>query len=167
MLRRVATALPMLLAAVSAHAAAPRAVPHDVKRFAANGRYFFVSRQAQHSTIVFSAARPASPLWSVPAWLPLADVSNDGNHLAAIYPGGNILAADAVASTPLLTFYNRSAPARTFTVGDVVPDLTTLRRSDAGRVWGYVVGFRADGCYVVMRDGEVKPLVLNPAGPHP
>ena len=110
---------------------------------------------------VFHSDKPLSVLWQIPVYIQIANLSNDGRHVAASYEGGNILDNNIRPSDPLITFYNATGPRRVVTVGEVVGDLGKLRRPTSGISWGRVIDFQPTGRLMIVLD-DGKPLFLDP-----
>ena len=139
----------------------PRQAPMNIKQFSPNHQYFLISKVKEKRTQVFRSDKPSTVLWQIQAYIQIADLSNDGRHVAASYEGGNILENDVRPSDPLITFYNATGSKRVVTVGEVVGDLGKLRRSTSGLPWGRVIGFQPTGRLMVVLDNG-KSLTLDP-----
>jgi hypothetical protein len=149
----------------------PLPTPADRKVFSPDHRFYFNTRVRENRTDVFAAGKPAAPLWTLPMYLDEAFLSNDGRHIAAEYPGGNILDASVKPSDTLFTFYSPGALPRLVSVGSVVGDLQKLPRTSSGYGWGNAVGFDRDGWFVVMlsdrRTVRLDPNRSQPESPQP
>jgi hypothetical protein len=139
----------------------PRQAPQDIKEFSPNHHFFLISKVKEKRTQVFGANQASTVLWEVPVYLQIADLSDDGRHIAASYAGGNILENNVRPSDPLITFFNASGSKRIVTVVEVAGDIGKLRRSDSGFPWGRVLGFQPTGRLLVILDSG-KTLTLDP-----
>lgn len=70
---------------MAAHAADPRMMPVDHKDFSPNHAFFLEARVKEKRTRVFHAGKEPRLLWEIPAYLQIADLSNDGKHVASSY----------------------------------------------------------------------------------
>lgn len=112
-------------------------------------------------TQIFRSDKPSTVLWQIPVCIPIADISNNGCHVAASYEGGNILENDVRPSDPLITFYDATGSGRVVTVSEVVGDPGELQRSLSGISWGRVLGFQPTGRLMVVLDNG-RSLTLDP-----
>jgi hypothetical protein len=80
------------------------------------------------------------PVWSLPAWHRQFCLSNDGDHLVIGPEGLSLLPLETKLSDPLLVFMNRKAVVRVVAVGELFPDLSSLRRTASHLEWGRVIG---------------------------
>ena len=144
----------------------PPPAPADRKEYSPNHHYFFETRVAQNRTDVYEAAKPGTPLWTLPFYLDSAFLANDGRHLAVEYRGGNILEASVKPSDTLFTFFSPGVPPKFVSVGSVVGDISKLPRTSSGYGWGNAVSFDKEGLFVLMlSDG--RTLRLDPDNPRP
>jgi hypothetical protein len=88
-------------------------------------------------------------LWTMPGWFRVAALADDGAHLVVGHEGMNLLPLDAGASTVIVTFYRRGDVVRKVTLAQVMGDLSNLERSVSHLVWGYYLGFDAQGHYAI------------------
>lgn len=139
----------------------PRQAPMDAKQYSSNHQFFLVSKVKERRTQIFRSDKPSAALWQIPVYIQIPDLSNDGRHVAASYEGGNILENDVRPSDPLITFYNASGARRIVTVGEVVGDLSKLRRSTSGLPWGRVIGFQPTGRLMIVLDSG-RSITLDP-----
>lgn len=158
---RVSLLLTLLFTSSFLTADDPRQAPMDVKQFSPNHQYFLISKVKEKCTKIFRSNKPSTVLWQIPLYIQIADISNDGRHVAASYAGGNILESNVRPSDPLITFYNAAGLKRIVTVGEVVGDLGKLQRSTSGLPWGRVIGFQPTGRLMVILDNG-KSLTLDP-----
>ncbi|NUQ29261.1 MAG: hypothetical protein HOQ35_12200 [Acidobacteriaceae bacterium] len=146
------------------YAASPPVVPADHTEYSPDHRFFLISSVKEKRTRIFRASDPAAVLWEIPLYLENADLANDGRYVAASYDGGNIFDEKIRPSDTLITFYSAAGRKRVVTVGEVVPDLTSLPRSSEGRPWGRVVGFQASGnLLILLNDGRAITLAPETA----
>jgi hypothetical protein len=80
------------------------------------------------------------PVWSLPTWHRQFYLSNDGDHLVIGPEGLSLLPLGTKLSDALLVFMNRKAVVRIVAVGELFPDLSSLRRTASHLEWGKVVG---------------------------
>lgn len=139
----------------------PRQAPTDVKQYSPNHQFFLVSKVKERRTQIFRAGKSSAVLWQIPVYIRIPDLSDDGHHVAASYEGGNILENNVRPSDPLITFYNASGTRRIVTVGEVVGDLSKLRKSTSGLPWGRVIGFQPTGRLMIALDSG-KLVTLDP-----
>jgi hypothetical protein len=158
---RVSLLIALLFTSSFLAAGAPRQAPMDVKQFSPDHQYFLISKVKEKCTQIFRSDKPSTVLWQIPVYIQIADISNDGRHVAASYEGGNILENDVRPSDPLITFYDATGSRRVVTVGEVVGDPGKLRRSTSGLPWGRVIGFQPTGRLMVVLDSG-RSLTLDP-----
>ncbi len=144
----------LLCCVATTRADSPRVAPADRKQFSSNRHFYLLSKLKQQRTEVFKAAQSKTLLWSVPKYLSLPILSDDGQCIASVYDGGNILDENVRPSDPLITFYSASGQHDTVAVGDVVKDIHQLRKTSSGWAWGSAVGFQKSGFVVVLATGK-------------
>ncbi len=150
-----------VLACPAARADDPRVLPADHKEFSPNHAFFLEAKVKEKRTRVFHSGKVPRLLWEVPAYLEIADLSNDGKHLASSYAGGNILDPGVRPNDALVTFYNADGTSRAVSVAAVLPNFAQLPRSTSGQPWGRVIGFQPSGQLLVyLNDG--RKLLLDP-----
>jgi hypothetical protein len=142
--------LPLILAAaLRALADAPLPPPARVTKCSPNGAFCAVSDPARNVVAGYRAKERGAELWHVDGWQRSFDVSNDGDHLVVCYEGLNLLPLDHQPDEVMLSFYDRGALVRQWTLRELVPDLTKLKRTVSHYEWGQCVGFQSDDAYEV------------------
>ena len=89
------------------------------------------------------------PVWSLPTWHRQFCLSSDGDHLVIGPEGLSLLPLDTKLSDPLLVFMKRKSTVRIVTVGELFPNLSSLRRTASHLEWGKVVGISARNQLIV------------------
>ena len=146
---------PLLVAAVvtwatAAAADAPLAPPSRVTQWAANRRYVAIADPTRDTVSVYQAAGVERvELWSIRGWERSFFVADDGLHLVVCPSGLNLLPVNYQRSWSMLRFYERGSVLREWSLGELVPDQTKLRRTVSHYEWGYCVGFEKSGAFVV------------------
>ena len=87
--------------------------------------------------------------WRPAGWERAFDLADDGDHLVVCYSGLNLLPLDYQPEWVLLRFYDRGTLLRQWTVRELIPDPTKLRRTASHYEWGGCAGFRPDGSFEV------------------
>ncbi len=151
-----------IVAFLSAFANDPRVAPADHKEWSPNHAFFLEANVKEKRTRVFRAGKVQQMLWEIPAYLEIADLSNDGKHVASSYAGGNILDPGVRGTDTLVTFYNADGTARAIPVADILPDFAHLPHSTAGQPWGRVMGFQSTGQLLILRN-DGRHVLLDPA----
>ena len=125
-----------MVAYLSAFANDPRVAPADHKEWSPNHAFFLEAKMKEKRTRVFRAGRFPQMLWEIPAYLQIADLSNDGKHVAFSYAGGNILDPGVRAVDTLVTFYSADGTSRAVSVADILPEFCALGAFHRGTALG-------------------------------
>jgi hypothetical protein len=145
-----------LIAGTSSHLRADKPLPPPGKVTVCSSDQAFcaVADPAGPSLSVFSRGH-SSPVWSLPAWHRHFFLSNDGDHLVIGPEGLSLLPLDTKRADSLLVFMKRKATVRVVAVGELFPDLASLRRTASHLEWGRVVGISPrDQVIVELVDGR-------------
>ena len=140
--------LALFAAAEFALADAPLRPPEKYTVCSSNQAFCAVADPAVDSVSVF-ARGAANPIWSLKPWHRQVFLANDGDHLVIGPPGLNMIPLDAKAADPLLVFMNRKAVVRIVPVGELFPNLASLRRTASHYAWGNVIGVSAHDQLIV------------------
>lgn len=103
-----------------------------------------------------------APLWSFAGWYRALYVADDGQHVVLGFDGLNLLPVNAKPDLVVLRFVRRGEVIQALTLGDVLPDLSRLRRTASHLLWREAEGFDAQGRFVLVTVDGVKH-VFDPA----
>lgn len=134
------------------HADSPLPARRTQKAFSPDKHFYAEMHARLKTTVIYELPPSGEPQkrWSMPGWFRVAHLSNDGSHFVTAYDGANLLALeDRKPETIMLSFYDRGRLVRHVTLGELVPDLTHLKRTESHFAWGHVDGFNAKGFYTV------------------
>ncbi len=144
------TAAVAVLAAIvlwtwSASADAPLLSGDEPDRVESLNREFFAVPSANRkATIVFRRRKPKhEEVWRMSGWHDNSFLSDDGEYLTVGYVGDNLLEADFTASLPMLQFYRRGKLVRSVSLGEIIENMKSLRRTVSHYAWGYYRGHTA------------------------
>jgi hypothetical protein len=76
-------------------------------------------------------------------WHDNSFLSDDGEYLTVGYVGDNLLDRDFTASLPMLQFYRRGKLIRSVSLGEIIENMKSLRRTASHYAWGYFRGHTA------------------------
>jgi hypothetical protein len=103
----------------------------------------------ERGTTVFRRANGEHDvLWRMPGWFRVAFVADDGKHLVTGYDGSNLLAGRD-PNEAMLHFWNEGQLLHSVSLGQLLPDLSRLKRTVSHWHWGNYVGFDQNGHIVV------------------
>jgi hypothetical protein len=129
---------------------APLSSPSQVQRWSPNRRYVAVADPKKNVITVYHAeGSTRKELWSREGWERAFDVADDGEHLVACYSGLNLLPLNYETNLTMLSFCKCGVVFRTWSVGELIPDLSKLQRTVSHYRWGHCVGFDSTGLYEV------------------
>ena len=89
------------------------------------------------------------PLWRVRPKGTRLFVADDGRSIVDFYNGANLLALDAGPRTVMLTFHRPGRTAVRVSLGQIIRDISGLRRTVSHRSWASSFGYDAGGRFVV------------------
>lgn len=148
--RRVAPIVCAVAWSAVSFADAPLPPPSQIAQWSSNRRYVAVADPMRDAVAVYRVEGPnRTELWSISPWQRSFQLADDGEHLVVCYSGLNLLSLDYKPSWTMLTFYRRNALVRTWSLGELVPDLTKLQRTASHYSWGRCVGFDTAGAFQV------------------
>lgn len=123
---------------------------------------FCVTSDPTEGTSVHPAGAPERPLWTLPGWFRVADVSDDGRHLVTGYDGMNLVPRRDPERVTVLTFWHEGKQGVSYTLGDLGYESSDLQATVSHYYWGDYLGFDEDGRFRLrMVDGAV--LRFDPA----
>jgi hypothetical protein len=129
---------------------APLPPPSQIVQWSSNRQYVAVADPGRDAVAVYRVEGPnRTELWSISPWQRSFELADDGEHLVVCYSGLNLLPLDYKASWTMVTFYRRGIVVRAWTLAELVPDLTKLRRTASHYSWGKCVGFDPTGAFQV------------------
>jgi hypothetical protein len=156
-----------MLAVISitpAWADAPLPPAKDTRQCNRAGTFCAEASVAQKATTLYRVeGDKRTPVWSVPGWMRSFFVSEDGKYLARGYGGINLLSeADYKPTTVMVEFFAEGKSVLKVTLGELVKDLSTLRRTVSHYAWGVNQGFDPDGAFMVRLDNDTV-VKIDPA----
>lgn len=146
---RTILALTMLVLTLPAAADKPLPPPSVVTICSANGRYCATADPKLDAVIVHPRGERDKPLWRLKGWERSFHLADDGAHLVVCFSGLNLLPLDYRPDWVLLKFYERDRLLRQWSVRELIPAPTRLRRTASHYEWGGCAGFVADGSFEV------------------
>jgi len=87
--------------------------------------------------------------WAMPGWFRAAHLADDGEHLIVGHGGINLLPLNVTKDEPMIRFYNKEKPINTVTLGELLKDQSSLKRTASHYLWGSYLGLDEKGRYVV------------------
>jgi hypothetical protein len=87
--------------------------------------------------------------WAMYGWFRVASLADDGEHLITGNDGINLLPLIATKDEPMIRFFNRGELINTVTLGELLKDLSCLRRTASHYLWGSYRGLDEKGRYTV------------------
>ena len=130
---------------------APLPPPKVKEVWSPNKHYCAVMDPRKMTTTVYraGAGEQRTKLWAMYGWFRVAHLANDGESLIAGHPGVNLLPTDVQMDDVLIYFFRRGELTRTVALKELVPDLSTLKKTASHLLWGNYLGLDAQGRYVV------------------
>lgn len=101
-------------------------------------------------------------LWTMNGWYRAIYPADDGEHLVLGFDGLNLLPVNAKPDLVVLRFVRRGEVIQALRLGDVLPDLSRLRRTASHLLWREAEGLDAQGRFVLVTVDGVKH-VFDPA----
>jgi hypothetical protein len=138
-----------LVSTTVAMADAPLRPPSVIVRCSTNGLYCARAEPEADRIVVYRKDASQVPLWTVKGWARAFDVADSGTHLVTCYGGLSLLPLDYRRDWTMLSFYDRGRLVRRVSLGELVPDLSKLRRTASHYEWGRCEGFDGAGKYSV------------------
>jgi hypothetical protein len=138
-----------------AFADAPLPAAARVERWSANRQFVAIADPQRGAVSIYRVeGRNRSELWSISPWERSFHLSNDGESLVVCYSGLNMVPLDYEPSWTMLQFYRRGVLVRKWTLGELVPDLSKLKRTASHHYWGNCAGFDSAGGFRVITVGQ-------------
>jgi len=139
----------MLFVAMPTAADEPLAPRSPITKCSANGQFCATADPKLDAVLVYRSHERQRELWRLGGWERSFDLSDDGDHLVVCYSGLNLLPLEYKPEWVMLRFYTRDRLVRQFTLRELIPDLTRLKRTASHYEWGQCAGFRGDRSYEV------------------
>jgi hypothetical protein len=87
--------------------------------------------------------------WVMPGWFRVAYLADDGDHLIVGHGGINLLPLDVTAREPMIRFFKRGKLVNMVTLGELLKDQSSLKRTASHYLWGNYLGLDKQGHFVV------------------
>ena len=92
-------------------------------------------------------------LWHMAGWFENLYVLDDGEHLASVWGGFNLIPLDAPDSFTMIWFWEHGRETRSVSLSEIVPDRSILIRTVSHYAWGNFAGIdERDRLVVVPND---------------
>jgi len=98
--------------------------------------------------------------WTMPGWFRVAHLADDGEHFVVGHDGINLLPLKVTKDEPLIRFFERGKLVNTVTLGELLKDQSSLKRTASHYLWGSYLGLDEKGHYVV-KTVEGRTLVFD------
>lgn len=86
--------------------------------------------------------------WAMHGWFRVAHLADDGEHLIIGHDGINLLPLDVTKNEPLIRFFKKGKRINVVTLGELVEDQSSLKRTVSHLCWGSYLGL-VEGHYAV------------------
>jgi hypothetical protein len=131
----------------------------DTVTYSANKKIKVVSKTTG-KTIALNQANKM--LWQINRYVKFSYVSNDGQYLAAMYGGGNLIPVDFDEGLILVTLFRSGKVIKEIKLGDVISSKTQLELTSSHYYWGDALGFTDSSKFEIKRrDGKVISYELK------
>jgi hypothetical protein len=87
--------------------------------------------------------------WAMYGWFRVAHLADDGEHLVAGHDGINLLPLKVIKDEPMIRFFRRGELLNTVTLGQLLKNQSSLKRTASHYLWGSYLGLDKKGHYVV------------------
>lgn len=87
--------------------------------------------------------------WAMKGWFRVAHLANDGQHLIEGHGGINLLPLNVTKEEPMIWFYKKGELLNTVTLGELLNNQSSLKRTASHYLWGSYLGLDEQGHYVV------------------
>ena len=87
--------------------------------------------------------------WAMKGWFRVAHLADDGEHLVVGNGGINLLLLNVTKDEPIIEFFKRGELIKTVTLGELLKDQSSLKRTVSHYLWGNYLGLDENGYYVV------------------
>jgi hypothetical protein len=98
--------------------------------------------------------------WSMPGWFRVAHLADDGEHLVVGHGGINLLPVNVTKDEHMIEFFTKGKLVNTVTLGELLRDQSSLKRTVSHYLWGNYLGLDEKGHYVV-ETVEGRKLVFD------
>jgi hypothetical protein len=141
------------LVAVPGRADSPLPPPMRQTVWSSNRRFFAVTDPKDQTTTVYRATPDGKAVrsWAMYGYLRFAWLADDGDHLVADPDGwAGLVPLDYDKGHPILYYFlRRGELVNKATLGQIIGDLSKLRRTASHYHWGSSVGFDEGGRFVI------------------
>ncbi|MHB1038146.1 MAG: hypothetical protein ACYC35_27670 [Pirellulales bacterium] len=87
--------------------------------------------------------------WAMPGWFRVAHLADDGEHLVVGNGGINLLPLNVTKNETMIEFYKKGKLVKTVTLGTLLKNQSSLKRTVSHYLWGNYLGLDDKGRYVV------------------
>jgi hypothetical protein len=98
--------------------------------------------------------------WAMQGWFRVAHLADDGEHLVVGHGGINLLPLNVTKDEPMIDFFKRGERIKTVTLGELLKDQSSLKRTVSHYLWGSYLGLDEKGHYAV-ETVEGRKLVFD------
>jgi hypothetical protein len=93
--------------------------------------------------------RKRTKSWAMSGWFRTAHLADDGEHFIVGHDGINLLPLNVTKNEPLIRFFRRGKLISTATLGELLKDQSSLKRTVSHYLWGNYLGLDGQGHYCV------------------
>lgn len=118
--------------------------PPQAKEVWSDNRRFFAAMDPKSMTTTVYRVETngkRTEQWTMQGWFREAYLSSDGEHLIVGRDGGRLLPMDVTKEEPIIRFYVRGRLLNTVSLGELITNLSKLKRTASHYDWGRYVGF--------------------------
>ena len=141
---------------------APLSPPEVKEVWSPNKKFCAVMEPDPATTTVFrvEGGGKRTKVWTMAGWFRVAHLADDGEHLVVGNGGINLLPLNVTKDEPMIDFFKRGEHIKTVTLGELLKDRSSLKRTVSHYLWGNYLGLDENGHYVV-ETVEGRKLVFD------
>jgi len=130
---------------------APSPMPKNKEVFSKNQKYVSEVSYDDQKIVVYEnkSDKNRSKLWEMNEWSRGVSLSNDGQYVATLYGGSNLLPIDYKEDQVMLDIYNKGELVQIISLNEIISDFSSLERTVSHYYWGVFKGFDDKNNYII------------------
>jgi len=129
----------------------PLPPPKTKEVWSPNKKFCAVMEPDSATTTIFRVENDGkrTKSWAMQGWFRVAHLADDGEHLIVGHGGINLLPLNVTKDEPMIRFFKKEKLINTVTLGELLKDQSSLKRTVSHYLWGSYLGLDEKGHYVV------------------